>query len=71
MTHGRGLACVVRVQDPGEQEHNRTDGGEARAPREDERKPLCRSVIGAEQEHDGDDRHREDRDRDCQRQHVP
>jgi hypothetical protein len=64
------LAGATRIRDPGNQEHDRAGRGEARAPGKDERQALRPSSIRPDHEHDGDDRHWEDRNRDRQRQHV-
>jgi hypothetical protein len=67
---GGGLSFVTRIRDPGEREHDPTNRSQADTPRKDEGQALRRSSIRAEHEHHGDDRHREDRDRDGQRQYV-
>ena len=66
---GCGLTIVAGIRTICERKHDCTNRGQSHTPRHDKRRTFRAPSIGADHEHDGDDRNWKDGDGDREGQH--
>jgi hypothetical protein len=68
---GRGAAVLAGTGSAGNEEHDRSQHGDADHPPKQEGQPVNPALRGREHQNDRDDRHRAERDADAERQRLP